>query len=156
MQAGEAFEQLVAWHREDLDSRLTAAPLDDSATEGYRFYLDERPVAQLAFTAEGSPDDTGWFLWSIDTTAFEAAPDELWRWLGDPWPVDVAGVDVDELVAAAAAHDRPSMRAQATVVAQRTRSDALHAARAQLLGDLASDLAKGASPFQRSPQSTSR
>ena len=156
VQAGEAFEQLVAWHREELDRRLTAAPLDDSVTEGYRFCLDERPVAQLEFTAEGSHDDTGWFLWSIDTTAFEASPDELSRWLGDPWPVDVPGVDVDELVAAAATQDRLSLRAQATVVAQRTRSEALHAARAQLLGDLASDLAKGAGPFQRSPQSTSR
>ena len=155
VQAGEAFEQLVAWHREDLDRRLTAAPLDDSATEGYRFYLDERPVAQIEFAAQGSHEDTGWFAWSIDTTAFEASPDELGRWLGDPWPVDVAGVDVDGIVTAAATHDRPSMRAQAAVVAQRTRSDALHAARAQLLGDLASDLAKGASPFQRSPQSTS-
>ena len=156
VRAGEAFEQLVVWHREDLDRRLTAAPLDDGATEGYRLYLDERPVAQLEFTAEGSHEDTGWFLWSIDTTAFEASPDELSRWLGDPWPVDVPGVDVDELVAAAATPDRPSLRAQATVVAQRTRSDALHAARAQLLGDLASDLAKGAGPFQQSPQSTSR
>jgi hypothetical protein len=71
-------------------------------------------------------------------------------------PVDVTGVDVDELVAAAVTHDRPSMRAQATAAAQRTRSDALHAARAQLLGELASDLAKGTGPFQRSPQSTSR
>jgi hypothetical protein len=154
VQAGEAFEQLVAWHREDLDRRLTAAPLDDSATEGYRFYLDKRPVAQIEFTAEGSHEDTGWFLWPIDTTAFEAAPDELSSWLGDPWPVDVPGVDVDELVAAAATPDRPSLRAQATVVAQRTRSDALHAARAQLLGDLASDLAKGPGPFQGSAQST--
>ena len=79
VQASEAFEQLVVWHREDLDRRLTAAPLDDSATEGYRFDLDERPVAQLEFTAEGSHDDTGWFLWSIDTTAFEASPDEMWQ-----------------------------------------------------------------------------
>jgi hypothetical protein len=70
--------------------------------------------------------------------------------------LDVPGVDVEELVAAAATTDRPSLCAQATVVAQRTRSDALHAARAQLLGELASDLAKGAGPFQGSPQSISR
>jgi len=151
VQAGEAFEQLVVWHREDLDRRLTAAPLDDSATEGYRFDLDERPVAQLEFTAEGSHEDTGWFLWSIDTTAFEASPDEMSRWLGDPWPVDVPGVDVGELVVVATTQDRPSLRVQAAAVAQRTRSEALHAARAQLLGDLASDLAKGAQPIPTLP-----
>ena len=150
VQAGEALEQFVAWHREDLDRRLIAAPLGDSATEGYRFYLNQRPVVQIDFTAEGSHEDTGWFLWSIDTTAFEASPDDPSRWLGDAWPADVTGVDVDELVAAATTQDRSSLRAQATAVAQRTRSDALHAARARLLGDLASDLAKGASPFQPS------
>ena len=74
------------------------------------------------------------------------------RWLGEPWPVEVPGVDVGELVAAAATHDRNAIRAQATIVAQRTRSDALHAARAQLLGDLASDAAKGVDPFRRVPQ----
>ena len=150
--AGEAFEQLVGWHREDLDARLTAAPVDESFIEGYRFFLDERPVAQAEFTAEGSDEDTGWFLWSIDTAAFEASPEEMGRWLGEPWPVEVPGVDVGELVAAAATHDRKAIRAQATIVAQRTRSDALHAARAQLLGDLASDAAKGVDLFRRFPQ----
>src|SRR4051794_31235623 len=73
VQAGEAFEQLAGGTREDLDRGLPAASLDDSATEGYRSYLEERPVAQLEFTAEGSHEDTGWFLWSIDRSAFEAS-----------------------------------------------------------------------------------
>jgi hypothetical protein len=85
----------------------------------------------------------------------------MWQWLWDPWPVDVPGVDVDELVATATTQDRPSLRAQAVAVAQRTRSDALHAARAQLLGDLASDLAKGRRPIptipaERQPMTTPR
>ncbi|HEY5260850.1 MAG TPA: hypothetical protein VIJ33_01930 [Solirubrobacteraceae bacterium] len=67
--------------------------------EGSWFLLDGRPIAELGFTAEGSSEDTGWFLFAIDTAAYDRAPDDPWEWLGDPWPLDVAGVDVDELVA---------------------------------------------------------
>jgi hypothetical protein len=32
-----------------------------------------RAPAATSGTAEGSDEDTGWFLWSIDTAAFEAS-----------------------------------------------------------------------------------
>jgi hypothetical protein len=104
--------------------------------------------AELAFTAEGSDEDTGWFRWSIDAQAFEAEPDAPLRWLGDPWPVEVAGVDIDELVAIDRREGRQVVLAAAADVVQRTRATALAAARAELLGSLAGDLAKGVGPFE--------
>jgi hypothetical protein len=140
----EAWNQLVAWHREDLEPRLTVDSIqEDAGLEAYRFMLDDRPIAELAFTAEGSQEDTGWFVCSIDTAAFEASPDTPLTWLGEPWPVDVAAGDVDELVGLARREGRDAMRAAAGDVVQRSRLAALTAARMQLLGDLASDLAKG-------------
>jgi hypothetical protein len=67
--AAEALEQLVAWHRQDLDERLTVDAAADASIEGYRFALDGRPVAELFFTAEGSAEDTGWFRCAIDDRA---------------------------------------------------------------------------------------
>ncbi len=148
-QSMQAFDELVAWHREDLDRRLAVDGLEDAALEGYRFTLDGRPVAQLEFTAEGSAEDTGWFVFSIDTAAVVAAPDEPLRWLGDPWPLEVSGVGVDALAELARREGRDALRAEARQVAQRTRSQALAVARRELLGDLASDLAKGMGPFDR-------
>ena len=39
-QAAEVFEQLVAWHRQDLDARLTVDAAANASSEGYRFALD--------------------------------------------------------------------------------------------------------------------
>ena len=99
-------------------------------------------MAELQFTAEGSDEDTGWFLWSIDAQAFEASPDTPLAWLGDPWPVDVAA-----LLQLGREQGREALLVDARQVAQRTRAGALTAARAQLLAGLASDLAKGVRPF---------
>jgi hypothetical protein len=147
-QSSQAFAELVAWHRDDLDRRLAVDGLEDPAMEGYRFALDGRPLADLQFAAEGSADDTGWFLWAIDAAAFDAAPDEPLRWLGDPWPLEVAGVDVDALVELGRRQGREALHAEARRIAQRTRSQALTTARSELLSDLASDLAKGVGPFE--------
>jgi hypothetical protein len=37
-------------------------------------------------------------VWPIDAAACHAAPDNPLRWLGNAWPLDVAGVDVDALI----------------------------------------------------------
>jgi hypothetical protein len=147
-QASEAFQELVAWYRDDLERRLSVDSVTYAELEAYRFALDDRPVAELAFTAEGSDEDTGWFRWSIDAQAFEAEPDAPSRWLGDPWPVGVAGVDIDELVAIDRRDGRQAVLAAAADVVQRTRATALASARSELLGSLASDLAKGVGPFE--------
>jgi hypothetical protein len=146
-QRDATWDELVASHRAELDEQLTVDGLEDPRTEGYRFALDGRPVADLQFAAEGSPDDTGWFLWAIDATAYEQAPEQPLRWLGDPWPLDVAGVDVDALVALGREQGRKALHAEGRHVAQRTRSQAITRARAELLAHLASDLAKGVAPF---------
>ena len=146
-QASEAFQEFVAWHRDDLEPRLSVDSVTYAELEAYRFALDGRPVAELAFTAEGSDEDTGWFRWSIDAQAFEAEPDAPSRWLGDPWPVEVAGVDVDELVAIDRRDGRQAVLVAAADVVQLTRATALAAARSELLGSLASDLAKGVGPL---------
>ena len=139
--------QVFTW---DLDRRLAADGLEDATLEGYRFTLDRRPVAQFEFTAASpDPEDTGWFLFAIDPAAFAAAPEEPLRWLADPWPLDVADVDVDALAERAQRDGRDALRAEARSVAQRTRSQALVAARRELLGDLASDLAKGTEPCEQ-------
>lgn len=49
----------MAWHHEDLEPRVTVDSVQDADLEGYRFALDERPVAELQFTAEGSDEGTG-------------------------------------------------------------------------------------------------
>jgi hypothetical protein len=147
-QASAAWEELVTWHREDLEPRVTVDSVQNAGLEGYRFALDGRQVADLQFAAEGGDEDTGWFLWSIDAQAFEASPDTPLTWLGDPWPVDVAGVDVDALVKLGREHGREALLVEARRVAQRTRAGALTAVRAQLLTGLASDLAKGVRPFE--------
>ena len=146
-QAGDVFTELVAWHRDDLEPRVSADSVPDAQLEAYRFALDRRPVAELAFTAFASDEDTGWFLWRIDAAVYTAASDTPRAWLGDPWPLDVADVDDDELVALARERGRDALQAEARRVAQRTRAGALAAARAQLLAHLASDLAKGVAPF---------
>ncbi|MCA1699551.1 MAG: hypothetical protein LC790_11890, partial [Actinobacteria bacterium] len=108
-------------------------------------------VADLQFAAEGSPDDTGWFLWPIDAAAHEAAPDQPLRWLGDPWPLAArAGVDVDELVALGREQSREALHGEGRRIAQRTRSQAITGARGELLAHLATDLAKGVAPFDPS------
>jgi hypothetical protein len=145
--ATEAFQELVAWHRDDLEPHLSVDSVTDAELETYRFALHGRPVAELAFTAEGSDEDTGWFRWSIDAQAFETEPDAVW-WLGDPWPVEVAGVDVDELVTIGRQNGRQAVLAAAGDVVQRTRATALACARSELLGTLASDLAQGVGPFE--------
>jgi hypothetical protein len=145
-QAAEAVEQLVAWHRQDLDERLTVEAAADASIEGYRFALDGRPVAELFFTAEGSAEDTGWFRCAIDAAAFEAASADMWRWIGDPWPLDVAGVDAEELAELGRRDGRSAMLDEARAVVERTRSQALAVARGDLLNDLASDLAKSLGP----------
>jgi hypothetical protein len=137
MQAADALEQLAAWHRQDLDQRLTVEASPDASIEGYRFALDGRQVAELFFTAEASADDTGWFRCPIDATALEAAPTDMWRWIGDPWPVDVAGVEVDQLVELGHRDGRAAMLDQARATVERTRSQALAVARGDLLNDLA-------------------
>jgi hypothetical protein len=147
-QADEAFQELVAWHRDDLAPRLSVDSVTDAQLEAYRFALDGRPVAELAFTAGISDEDTGWFWCSIDAQAFEAEPGVMLRWLGDPWPVEVAGVDVDELVAINRRDGHQAMLVAAAAVVQRTRATALAAVRSELLDSLASDLAKGVNPFE--------
>ena len=147
-QSSQAFDELVAWYRDDVDRRLAVDGLEDPAMEGCRFALDGRPLADLQFAAEGSADDTGWFLWSIDAAAFDAAPDDPLQWLGNPWPLEVAGVDVDALVELGRRQGREALHAEARRIAQRTRSQALTTARTQLLSDLAGDLAKGVRPFE--------
>jgi hypothetical protein len=143
----QAFAELVTFHRDQLDPRLTVDGIQDAPLEGYRFALDGRPIAQLQFTAEASTDGTGWFLSSIDAAAFEDNPENPLRWLGDRWPLDVAGLDVDALVDLWARHGRDQRHADARHVAQRTRPQALASARRDLLSGLASDLAKGVGPF---------
>jgi hypothetical protein len=132
-------------HREDLEPRVTVDSIQEAGLEGYRFSLDDRPVAELRFTAEGSDDDTGWFLRSIDAQAFKASPDTPLAWLGDRESVDVAGVDA--LLQLGREQRREALLAEARQVAPRTRASALTAARAQLLAGLASELAKGVRPF---------
>jgi hypothetical protein len=148
-QAGEAFEHLVAWHREDLDGRLTVDSIQDDGLEAYRFALDDRPIAQLAFSVTGDEDTTGWNVLSIDAAAFEAEPEKPWRWAGDPWPVDVADADqqIAQLIAIKHEQGTAALFDAARQVMQRTRAAALTTTRRQLLGDLARDLAKGVAPF---------
>jgi hypothetical protein len=150
-QHDEAWDHLVAWHREDLEQRLTVDSVEDAGLEGYRFALDGRPVARLAFTVTGD-EDTGWHLLSIDAAAFEAAPEDWWRWAGDPWPVEIAGaqIEIERLVQIKREQGTSALFDAARPVVQRTRAAALAAARLQLLGDLASDLAKGVDPFDPS------
>lgn len=147
--SSEAFVELVAWHREDLDRRLAVDGLEEPTLEGYRFTLDGRPVSDLQFAAEGSADDTGWFLWSVDAAAFDGAPGKPVQWLGDPWPLEVAGVDVDALGEIGRQEGREALHAEARRVAERTRSQALVTARGEVLSHLASDLAKGVGPFDQ-------
>lgn len=150
-QSSEAYEQLIAWHREDLEQRITAGPIGfeirDLASggqiaEGSWFLLDGRPIAELGFSAEGSTEDTGWLLWDIDADAYDRAPDDMWDWLGDPWPLDVAGVDVDELVALGERDGVPDLRRAAGETAARTRSTALLQAHKQLVQQFAIERAK--------------
>lgn len=108
----------------------------------------EIPVAELVFTAE----DTGWFLSLIDGEAYGRDPDDELAWRGDLWPLEVAGVDVDALVALSAAEGLDAMRRQAQQVATASRSSAVVRARAWLISDLATDRAKGV----RSPHDASR
>jgi hypothetical protein len=74
-------------------------------------------VAELQFTAEGSDDDTGWFLWSIDAQAFKASPDTPLASLGDRESVDVAGVDA--LLQLGREQGREALPAEPRQVAQR-------------------------------------
>lgn len=46
-QASAASDELVSWHREDLEPRVTVDSVQDAGVEGYRFALDDRPVAEL-------------------------------------------------------------------------------------------------------------
>jgi hypothetical protein len=104
-------------HREDLEPRVTVDSIQEAGLEGHRVSLDDRPVAELQFTAEGSDDDTGWFLWSIDAQAFKASPDTPLASLGDRESVDVAGVDA--LLQLGREQGREALPAEPRQVAQR-------------------------------------
>src|SRR4051794_585293 len=143
-QRDATWNELVASHRAELDEQLTVDGLQEPRTEGYRFAVHGRPVADLQFAAEGGAEDTGWFVCAIDAAAYEHAPQAPLRWLGDPWPLDVASVDA--LVALGREQGRQALHGEGRRVAQRTRSRAITRARAELLSQLASDLARGVAP----------
>jgi hypothetical protein len=100
----EAIGVVATLARQIIDS------IPSAELEAYRFADDGRPVAELAFPAAGSEEDTGWLRWSIDAHALEAEPDAPPRSLGDPWPVEVTGVDGDAGVDELDAIDRRNRR----------------------------------------------
>jgi hypothetical protein len=53
-----AGDELVSWHREDLEPRVTVDGIHDAGLGGLRFSLDGRALAELQFTAAGSEEDT--------------------------------------------------------------------------------------------------
>jgi hypothetical protein len=138
-EAQDCFEQLVTWHHEDLESRLTFAELPGRAFDAFRFLLDGRPLAELAFTVDLDPDATGWFLSRVDP----ARPDDILA-AGDPWPIDAEHVDVDALITLGTDEGRDAMLTAARATVERSRYDALLKAIRTLRRELAGDLAKGA------------
>jgi hypothetical protein len=152
-QAVDVFAQLIAWHREDLDNHVTIAPISfemrdinaaDIEYESSTFLLDGAPIAELEFTAEGSPDRTGWFLLRIDPEARDRAPDRQWAWLGEPRPLDVADVDADALVTLGRNEGRDALLRAARFAADQSRPNALASGRRVLISELADERARHA------------
>jgi hypothetical protein len=150
-QAYQALQDLITWHREDLDARLGVQPISVAVDglESYHFALGDRPIAELGFSAELDIEATGWFLYFIDSDALERAPDSPWEWLGDPRPLNVDAVDIDELVQIGRADGVEAMRVAAAAVINRTRSSALLVARRDLIARLADERAKASSTRAR-------
>jgi hypothetical protein len=123
--------------------RCSSGPISVDGLESYHFTLRDQPIAELGFSAELDSEATGWFLCSLDADARARVPDSPLEWLGDPSPVDVAGVDVDELVTIGRVDGLETMRAAAAAVITQTRSSALLVARRNLIAGLADKRAKG-------------
>jgi hypothetical protein len=92
---------------------------------------------------------TGWFLFEVDAAAYEQDPGRVVGWVGDGWPLDVDGIDVDELLALR--HDRTAMLERAERVAATTGDAAARKALEQAVREHAVEAARAATTDKRTP-----